>query len=403
MANLLEGIKVIDWTQAHHGAATGYMLGDLGADVIKVEDPEGDIARTWRSIMGVSLELPGGRNVLFEGANRNKRSMTLNLKTPEGKELFKKLVSGADVLITNHRRAVRQNLGLDYGHFAPENPRLIYAVASGYGEKGPSSDERSFDNVAFAWSGMMHLVGEEGDPPLYMTPGAADQLGATMLVQAITGALYWREKTGEGQQVEASLLGALVHLCAMPFNIYLMSGRLPKRPTRKKVFNPLVSWYPCADGKWIMFSINRPQESWHDFCEVLGLGHEVEASDKFNSTRNRAEHCEELIDIIDGATATKARDEWLALCRARGLICAPVNSVEDIPLDPQIAANGFVFDYDHEVLGKTKTIGFPVSYSRLQQEVRSGAPELGQHTEEILLDAGYGWDDIESLRDKGVI
>ena len=110
MANLLDGIKVIDWTQAHHGAATGYMLGDLGADVIKVEEPDGDIARTWRSIMGVSLELPGGRNVLFEGANRNKRSMTLNLKSPEGTELFKKLVGGADILITNHRKAVRQNL-----------------------------------------------------------------------------------------------------------------------------------------------------------------------------------------------------------------------------------------------------------------------------------------------------
>ena len=403
MANLLDGIKVIDWTQAHHGSATGYMLGDLGADVIKVEDPEGDSARTWRSIMGVSLELPGGRNVLFEGANRNKRSITINLKNPEGKKIFKELVAGADILISNHRRVVRQSLELDYQHLSPDNPGLLYGVASGYGEKGPSADERSFDNVAFAWSGMMQLVGEEGDPPQYMTPGAADQLGATMLVQAITGALYWREKTGEGQRVEASLLGALAHLNAMPFNIYLMSGRMPKRPTRNKVFNPLVSWYLCADGQWIMFSINRPQESWHDFCDVLGLGDAVESNPEFGSTRNRAEHCEELIGIIDKATATKGRDEWLALCRARGLICAPVNGVQDIPLDPQIAANGFVFDYDHEVLGKTKTIGFPVSYGKLSPEVRSGAPELGQHTEEILLDAGYSWEDIESLRNKGAI
>ncbi len=212
MPNLLDGIRVIDWTQAHHGAATGYMLGDLGADVIKVEDPDGDIARTWRSIMGVPLDLPGGRNVLFEGANRNKRSVTLNLKTEEGKELFAELVGGADILITNHRRVVRERLGLDYASFAPNNPRLVYAVASGYGQTGPSADERSFDNVAFAWSGMMHLIGEEDSPPNYMAPGAADQLGATMLVQAVLGALYWRERTGEGQMVEASLLGALVHL-----------------------------------------------------------------------------------------------------------------------------------------------------------------------------------------------
>lgn len=403
MPNLLDGIRVIDWTQAHHGAATGYMLGDLGADVIKVEDPDGDIARTWRSIMGVSLELPGGRNVLFEGANRNKRSITVNLKTPEGHTIFRKLVAEADVLITNHRRSVRQGLGLAYDVLAQDNPRLIYAVATGYGESGPSADERSFDNVAFAWSGMMHLIGEEESPPLYMTPGAADQLGATMLTQGVIGALYWRERTGEGQQVEASLLGALVHLLAMPFNIYLMSGRLPKRPTRQKIFNPLVGWYQCSDNLWIMFSINRPQESWHDFCDVLGLGEEVESSSKFNSTRARAQNCEELISIIDRAASAKSRNQWLTLCRERGLICAPVNTVQDIATDPQIAANGYVFDFDHEVLGMTKTIGFPLSFSRLQPQVKTGAPELGQHTEDILLESGYSWDDIQVLREKGAI
>ena len=170
MTNLLDGIRVIDWTQAHHGAATDYMLDDLAA--------------------------------------------------------------GSDVLITNHRAGVRQRLGLAYQDLSPDNPRLIYRVASGYGEEGPFCDERSFDNVAFAWSGMMHLIGEEDGPPQYMTPGAADQSGATMLTQGIISGLYWRERTGEGQQVEASLLGALVNLLALPFDMFLMSGRLPKRPTR---------------------------------------------------------------------------------------------------------------------------------------------------------------------------
>ena len=403
MPNLLDGIRVIDWTQAHHGAATGYMLGDLGADVIKVEDPDGDIARTWRSIMGVSLELPGGRNVLFEGANRNKRSITLNLKTSEGNAILRNLVADADVLITNHRQGVREKLGLDYPSLSRDNPRLIYAVASGYGELGPYAAERSFDNVAFAWSGMMHLIGEEDNPPQYMSPGAADQLGATMLAQGIIAALYWRERTGEGQQVEASLLGALVHLLAIPFNIYLMSGRLPGRPARHKIFNPLVGWYPCADGRWIMFSNNRPQDSWHDFCQVLGLGEEVETSAKFNSTRARAEYCGELIEIIERSTATRTRGQWLSLCRDKGLICAPVNAVQDIAEDPQIRANGYVFDFDHEALGVTKTIGFPLSFSRVQQEVRTGAPELGQHTEEVLLESGHSWEDIARLRELGVI
>ncbi len=403
MPNLLDGIRVIDWTQAHHGAATGYMLGDLGADVIKVEDPEGDIARTWRSIMGVPLDLPGGRNVLFEGANRNKRSITLNLKSPEGKQVFHRLLGQADILITNHRRRVRQSLGLDFLTLAASNPRLIYAVASGYGEKGPSADERSFDNVAFAWSGMMHCLGEEDSPPLYMTPGAADQLGAAMLAQGVLGALYWRERTGQGQQVEASLLGALVHLLAMPFNMYMMSGRLPRRPTRTKIFNPLVGWYQCADGLWIMFSINRPQESWNDFCEVLGLSEEVQNSPKFSSTRARANNCEELIAIIDRAASAKTREQWLLECRARGLICAPVNRVQDIVDDPQAAANGYILDTHHPDLGNVKAVGFPVGYGQIQPEVRTPAPELGQHTEEVLLEAGYSWDEVEALREKGVI
>jgi len=402
MTNLLDGIRVIDWTQAHHGAATGYMLGDLGADVIKVEDPAGDIARTWRSIMGVSLDLPGGHNTLFEGANRNKRSITINLKEPQRQQVFSRLVGQTDVLITNHRRAVRTSLGLDYSTLSGSNPRLIYGVASGYGEKGPSADERSFDNVAFARSGMMHCIGEDG-PPLCMTPGAADQLGATMLAMGIIGALFWREKTGEGQEVEASLLGALVHLLAIPFTTFFLSGRLPQRPTRSKVFNPLVGWYKCADGRWIMFSNNRPQESWHDFCQVLGLAEEVENSPKFNSTRARAENCQELISIIDRAISLKNCDQWLSECRGRGLICAPVNRIQDVVDDAQVVANGYVVDMDHQALGQVKTLGFPIGFSKSTPEVATAAPELGQHTEEVLLETGYSWDEIQELGGKGII
>ena len=146
--------------------------------------------------MGVSLELPEGRNILFEGANRNKRSITLNLKAEDGNNIFRQLLAGADVLITNHREGVREDLGLDYRALSKDNPRLIYGVTSGYGESGSFANEHSFDNVAFARSGMMSLIGEKGSPPQSMSPGAVDQLGATMLAQGIIGALYWRERTG---------------------------------------------------------------------------------------------------------------------------------------------------------------------------------------------------------------
>ena len=238
---------------------------------------------------------------------------------------------------------------------------------------------------------------------MYMTPGAADQLGATMLVQGVIGALYWRERTGEGQMVEASLLGALVHMLAIPLNTYLMSGRLPKRPTRGEIFNPLVGWYQCTDGKWIMFSINRPQEAWHDFCRVLDLEEDVETSAKFDSTRARAEHCQELISIIDRAISTKPRDEWLDLFRGRDLICAPVNRLEDVADDEQIRANNYIVDFDHQALGSVKTVGFPVAFGKLEPRVRGGAPELGQHTEEVLLEHGYSWDDIQEFRAQSII
>ena len=152
-----------------------------------------------------------------------------------------------------------------------------------------------------------------------------------------------------------------------------------------------------------MFSNNLPQESWHDFCEILGLGEDVETNCKFNSTRARAKNCEELINIIDRGTAAKPRDEWLILWRARGLICAPVNTVQDIPQDAQIAANGYVFDSDHEALGLTKTIGFPISFSRVQPQVKTGAPDLGQHTEGVLLESSYSWEEIARFRENRAI
>jgi len=401
---ILEGIRVVDWSWWHQGPAVSYILGDLGAEVIKIEDPvRGDPSRGTRRFMGVPMELPGGRNALFELANRNKKAITLDITKPKGKEVLYRLIEKSDVFVNNFRLSVRKRLGLDYETLSRINPRLIYATASGYGREGPDAEMRSFDTLGTARAGLMYNVGEPDLPPQQVVFGIADQMGATMTAFGILAALLHRERTGEGQEVEASLFGTTIHAQAIAINTYLMTGELPPRPARKKQFNPLIGWYRCADGEWVIFAHNQPQEFWEQFCKALGL-EELINHPKFNTTKARGENCEELIEIIDRVMATKTREEWMKIFREHDLIFAPVNRISDLPNDPQAVLNQYIIEMDHPLLGKVKTVGFPVQFSKTPARVQSAAPEFGQHTEEVLLDiCGYTWEEIAQLREEGII
>ena len=404
MAGILEGIRVLDWSWWHQGPAVSYILGDMGAQVIKIEDPvQGDAMRGTRRFMGIPVDLPGGRNVLFELANRNKKSIVLNLKHPRGKEAFYRLVEKSDVFINNFRPSVRQRLGLDYPTLARHNPRLVYATASGWGRDGPDNELRSFDTLGVARSGLMFNIGEPGPAPQQMVFGIADQMGATMVAFGILAALFYRERTGVGQEVESSLFGTMVHAQAIAVAASLLLGQDIPRPSRHSQFNPLIGWYQCQDGEWVIFAHNQPQEFWHNFCQALGLGH-LEDDPRFETTKARGDNNKELIALIDQTVARRPRKEWLEIFRQHDLVFSPVQRLSELAKDPQALDNRYIVDLDHPVLGHMQAVGFPVQFSQTPCAVQGPAPEFGQHTEEVLIEvAGYSWEDIASLREAGAI
>lgn len=220
---------------------------------------------------------------------------------------------------------------------------------------------------------------------------------------AIIASLFEREKSGTGQEVEGSLLGGLIHGNALGINVYLLTGQLPETPVRTDLFNPLIGWYRCADGKWVVFSEIQPQEAWPRFCAALGLDELVDHP-KYSTTKTRGENREELIAIIGKTISTRDSLYWLPAFRKHDLIFAPVNRFSDLPSDPQVTLNNYIVETDHPSLGKAKMVGFPYQFSRTPARVRNTAPEFGQHTEEVLLDVGgYNWEEIASFREQGVL
>jgi len=360
----LEGIRVVDWTIFQQGPMTGVMLGDLGAEVIKVEDRvTGDPARGIMSVVGAtaSVKMKGTEaNFYWEGNNRNKKGIAVDVRKEKGKELIYRLVEQSDVFLQNHRKGYAEKMRLDYKTLSQHNPLLIYATGSGWGPKGPGAKEPSMDYTGIARSGIMTLAGEKEMSPQLIQGGIGDQTGALMTAYAILAALFVREREGIGQEVEASLLGSLVWLQAIPFNFYNYTGVEMLRLTRSKAGNPLWNHYLCSDGKWIAFAMLAPDQYWSNWCKALGV-ESLENDPRFNSINARNEHCEELVAICDKLFAAKPRDEWLDICREHGLIATPINTVAEACREPQVTANEYVTGFDDPVLGPIKTTGIPVS------------------------------------------
>src|SRR6058998_262100 len=269
MALPLEGIRVIDWTIWQQGPVASVMLGDLGAEVIKVEAREGDPGRGILRAQG--LDLSDRPNFYFEANNRNKRSLTVDLKKPEGVAIVQRLAERADVFVQNFRKGVAGRLGLDAATLRARNPRLVYASASGYGPEGPESGAPSFDYLGLARSGIMYSAGEPDDEPLAIAGGIADQMGAVMLAYAVIVALFARERTGRGQEVDASHLGSMAWLQGLGLSARLMLGRALPRQSRKYATNPLWNHYRCADDQWLALSMLQPDRYWVALCGTLGV------------------------------------------------------------------------------------------------------------------------------------
>jgi crotonobetainyl-CoA:carnitine CoA-transferase CaiB-like acyl-CoA transferase len=404
MSGPLDGIRIVDWTIWQQGPVATQMLADLGAEVIKIEERErGDPGRGIVAVAGSST-VKGGRNYYFEANNKHKKSIALNLKQPEAREIVHRLAARSDVFVQNFRKGVAQRLGLGYAELAALNPRIIYASASGYGPEGPDSGEPSFDYLGQARSGIMNAIGTGSTAPTYVYGGIADQMGAIMLAYGVLAALFARERTGIGQEVDASHLGSMMALQGLNVVARTIMGKEFPRNTRANAYNPLWNHYRCADDKWISLAMLQPDRYWKNFCEVVGKPELIE-DPRFAEAKVRGKNSAAVVAIFDEVFAARPRDEWMRVLKGRGdFIYTIVNSVSDLPDDPQVRANGYVVEYDHPALGNLTLLGMPVKLSATPGEPRGHAPELGEHTELLLTEMlGYSWDDVARLREANVI
>ena len=404
MPQPLEGMLVLDWTIWQQGPVCSAMLGDMGAEVIKIEQRgTGDPGR-W--LVGAGGRDTSDRpNWYFEANNRNKRSIALDLKKPEGLAVVHELVKKADVFVQNFRKGVAGRLGVGYEDLRALNPKIIYASATGYGPNGPDSEEPSFDHLGLARSGIMNAAGEPDMPPLQISGGIADQMGAIMMAYGVMTALVSRERYGVGQEVSASHLGSMAFLQGLSLSMRLMAGIAMPRSQRGRAANPLWNHYRCADGQWIALAMLQADRYWADLARIIGRPELIE-DPRYATMAARTAIAEECTRTLDEAFAQKPRDEWLRILREddSDIIYTIVNTVDDLPDDPQVKANDYVVEIDHPQHGPTGMVGVPVGLSETPGSVREPAPELGQHTEEILIEKlGWDWDRISELQEKEVI
>jgi len=400
----LEGIRVIDWTIWQQGPVATAMLADLGAEVIKIEEREaGDPGRGILKMAGV--DLTDRPNFYFEANNRNKKSITLDLKQPEAVEVVHALAEKSDVFVQNFRAGVADRLGLGYEALKERNPKIIYASASGYGPEGPDANEPSFDQLGLARSGIMFAAGEPDMPPIGVAGGIADQMGAIMLSYGVMAALVARERHGMGQKVDASHLGSMMMLQGLSVSSKLMMGFALGRQFRSRAGNPLWNHYRCQDDQWLALGMLQPDRYWADLCHAIGRP-ALATDERFANLAARGQNAEACVAELDAAFATRSREEWMKVLEGHSgdFIYTVVNAVDDLPTDPQALANDYVVDFEHPQHGTTKVLGLPVRLSETPGQIREPAPEFGQHTEEVLLDVlGYDWEKITDLRERKVL
>src|SRR5215472_18953818 len=398
----LQGVKVVEVAMWVAGPSTTAVLGDWGADVIKLEDPRGG-----DPIRGFVTRTMGDPNARvrppFELDNRNKRSVAVDLRKPEGHAFALKLVEHADVFVTSLRLDAIERMRLDYATLSSANPRLVYASINGYGHRGPDRNRPAYDYAA-AWarSGLMATIAEPGQPPPAQRPAMIDHAVGLGLAGGISAALLAREKTGRGRDVSTSLFEMGLWMNATDLTIGLLTGRAPESEGRTQRINPLWSSYRCKDGKWIYFVMVQADRFWKPFCEALGHREWID-DPRFAHAGVRAKNCAAMTALIDEVVAARACDEWAPLFDRHELIWAPVNTDAEVLNDPQAHAIGAFAAVDHPTVPGSRVVNSPVEFGAFQPRPHRVAPELGQHTEEIALEVGLSWDEIGRLKEAHAI
>jgi crotonobetainyl-CoA:carnitine CoA-transferase CaiB-like acyl-CoA transferase len=374
----LDGIRVVDLTSYIAGSYSAMMLADLGASVLKVESLEGDSFR----------ELPG-----FFGWNRGKRSLAVNLKTPEGREIVERLACEGDVLMENWRPGVADRLGVGHERLCPLNPRLVYCSVTAFGSTGPYVDRPGFDPILQALGGLMTLQGF-GGPPRYLRTAPTDYYTAALAAQAVLAALFVRERTGQGQRVETSLLRGVMALQSGIAIDY------PGKPTLIRE-NPTYRLYQARDGEWFFLACGN-QSFWVKLCTAMGM--EESAGDpRFASWMLRLQNNELLLPILERRFAEKPRAEWLEILAKHDIPAGPVKTVQEFMNDPAVQHHDMVHEYDHPEVGRLRVMGQPLLFAGTPARDPGPPPTLGQHTDEVMREIGYDDAAIADLRGRKVI
>jgi crotonobetainyl-CoA:carnitine CoA-transferase CaiB-like acyl-CoA transferase len=400
MARLMfEGLKILDCSSFIAAPAAATILSDFGADVIKIEPPgAGD---PYRAVPLLPTMPQARENYAWMLASRNKRGLALNLARPSAQEIVRRLVAQADVFITNFPAAVRKKLGLRYEDLAPLNDRLIYASFSGYGESGEEASKPGFDITAWwARSGLMDGVRTEATaPPARSLTGMGDHPSGISLYAGIVMGLYRRQLTGMGAHVGTSLLANGIWCNGVMAQAALCGARFIDRPPREKALNAFTNYYQCRDRRWLILTILNEERQWPVFIKCLGRD-DLQDDPRFATSRDRMKNAVELTAVLDKTFATKDRSDWREILAAGGIVFDVVASAQDIPNDSQILANDILVPFDNDTV---LTVTSPISVEGQEKVSPRRPPAIGQHTDEVLREAGYDAAMIESLRADGAV
>jgi crotonobetainyl-CoA:carnitine CoA-transferase CaiB-like acyl-CoA transferase len=403
MSKPLAGVHVIEIAQEVAGPAAGLFLADLGADVVKVENKAtGDTSR-W--LFPMSIAGPQVKNPMlppmFIGANRGKRSVAADLKNPRTIELVHRMVKAYDVLLTNYRPGVLDRLGLGWDALRAINPKLVYAQSSSWGPEGPWARRPSRDPLAQAAGGLMAKTGMPDDPPLIAGTFVADNSGALSLAGGILAALFARERTGEGQRVDSSIYGTMIAIQATEINYTSFTGIEPERTGRgaDPLLHGLWGAFKTRDGHICIAGVD--DKRWPAFCRILGIQH-IE-KDPEHDAQHRHTHGEKTQAVLDAIFPRKTSAEWLKELNDADILATEVADYRSILESEQARVNGYIQEMEHPMAGRIKVTGSPVAVNgEITREARL-APEFGQHTEEVMLEVGYSWEEIAAMREAGAI
>lgn len=384
MNHPLKGVKVIELGQIIAGTYGGQVLSDLGAEVIKVETPNGDLGRI------PSVAPINGESGLFLTFNRNKKSIVIDLKTDQGLELFYELVKKADVVIDNFRPGVLKRLKINYEVLSEINKRIIQCSVTGYGEKGEYANLPALDIIIQSITGYMAITGEPDSPPVRTGIPLADLSGGIFSCKAILAALYKREKTGQGSSINLSMFDGMLNLLTYLGTVWLTKGELPVPPGSSHMYSVPWQAFKVSDGYVVIAT--RQEVFWERMCDAMDI-EDIKIDQRFATNPKRVENRDILIPILENIFINKSVKEWIDLFREHEVPCAPVNNLDGAFGEPPVAERDMVVKYDHPTAGKIKLPGNPMKFSDVNETISTPAPTLGEHTKEILtsmlgMDAG---------------